>query len=254
MARTMRFRAVIPNDVPPNILPLCPNMGRPAKTVYLLHGGGGCCSDWLYNAPLVQLAGYYNLNFVLPEGENSFYLDWVASDRKYAKFVGEEIVDYTRKLFGFSDRRGDTFIGGYSMGGFGALHTGFLYPETFEKIMALSNALIVPEVSKMKPGDRNEIADYDYYKMCFGEPGEVLKSPNNPEELYLRNVAEGKRIPPIYFAVGTEDWLYPNNKEFYDFLVAQNADLTYFEGPGDHNFTFWNQEFEKALKWMLDIK
>lgn len=61
-----------------------------------------------------------NLNVILPDGENSFYLNQGAAGRRYADYVGRELVAYTRKLFSLSDRREDTCIGGLSMGGFGA--------------------------------------------------------------------------------------------------------------------------------------
>jgi S-formylglutathione hydrolase FrmB len=39
--------------------------------------------------------------------------------------------DYIRKTFGLCCAKEDTFISGLSMGGFGALHTGLAYPDTF---------------------------------------------------------------------------------------------------------------------------
>ena len=60
--------------------------------------------------------------------------------------MGKELIAYLQKTFGIAMKAEDTFIGGLSMGGFGALHTGFLYPENYSKIAALSSALIVHEV------------------------------------------------------------------------------------------------------------
>ena len=75
------------------------------------------------------------------------------------------------------------------MGGFGALHTGLAYPDTFGKVAALSSAFIHHEVAKMEPGGGNSVANYEYYRQCFGdvELGEdgvtVLAEPFAPEEL-----------------------------------------------------------------------
>lgn len=249
--RSVQFHAVIPNDVPPMMRENNPNYDRPMKTVYLLHGHSGCDTDWLYNTPLTQLAGQYNVCFITPGAENWFYLDGEACDRKYCKYVGEELVDYTRKLFGLSDKKEDTFIGGYSMGGFGALHTALAYPDTFSKVMALSSALIIYDVKDMQPGTRNDIADYDYYRMVFGDLTKVDVSVNNPEQLVLKNQAEGKEIPSIYMAIGTEDFLYENNQIFKRFLEEHNVDFTYTEGPGNHDFIFWNEHLPRAIEWFL---
>ena len=44
-------------------------------------------------------------------------------------------------MFPLSDKREDTFIGGLSMGGFGAMRNGLKYADTFGRIVALSPAL-----------------------------------------------------------------------------------------------------------------
>ena len=53
------------------------------------------------------------------------------------------------------------------MGGFGAIHTALKYPERFGKMFGLSSALIVNGIKGMKPGEKNDIADYDYYAQIF---------------------------------------------------------------------------------------
>ena len=256
LCRNVRFTAVIPNDVPPMVLGRNFEFKRPAKTIYLLHGFSENESGWLYYGHLVELAGKYNVNFVLPNTENWFYLDGASSDRKYATYVGEELVDYSRKVFGFSDRMEDTFIGGYSMGGFGAIHTALSFPDTFNKAMGLSNALIIHNVEKMTPGFTDPIANYEYYKMVFGgEDGDVKKVADtdyNPEHLIIGLQKENKRIPGLYLAIGTEDFLYNENQIFKKFLEEHEVPFKYSEGPGSHNFDFWNQHIEPTIRWMLD--
>jgi S-formylglutathione hydrolase FrmB len=88
--------------------------------------------------------------------------------------------------------------------------------------------------------------------MVFGDLATVDKSDNNPEQLVVKNKNEGKRIPPIYMAVGTEDFLYQNNQIFRKFLEAHHVDFKYTEGPGQHDFVFWNEHLPKALAWFLE--
>ena len=133
---------VIPNDIPPIMVEGNEHFKRPMKTLYLLHGFSGNESDWEYNGVAEDIAGKYNLAVIMITGGNNFYLDRKATGCQYGTFAGEEVVNYTRKLFGLSEKREDTLIGGLSMGGFGALHTGLRYPDTFGKIGAMSSALI----------------------------------------------------------------------------------------------------------------
>lgn len=252
LRRCVTFRIILPNDVPKEWKEGNPHFDRPMKTLLLLHGYSGACSDWMNGSLISDLANKYNLAVICPSGENSFYLDGKETGRKYASYVGEELLQYAVKTFGLSDKMEDTFVGGLSMGGFGAIHTGLFYNHTFSKIFALSSALIMHEVEKMTPGSDNGVANYDYYKLMFGEPSELPDSTNNPEELIRRIIRKDDRMPDIYMACGTEDFLLGENHAFRDFLLGNNVKLTYKESSGTHDWTFWNQYLEPAIAWMLE--
>ena len=250
LCRPVHYTAVLCNDIQQPTQDN-PHFKRPTKNVYLLHGYAGCDTDWFTNAPLGDLANQFNVNFFMPAGENSFYLDRPETGAKFAQFVGKEFVDYTTKTFGLSGKREDTFIGGLSMGGFGALHTALLFPETFSVTIALSSALIVNGIKNMKPGDGNEVANYEYYRTMFGEIEKLETSDNNPEVLAKKLVDAKADITAIYMAIGTEDFLYMPNKEFKAFLDSLNIPVKYFEGPGVHDFVFWRAQLRAGLEWAL---
>ncbi len=165
----------------------------------------------------------------MPTGENSFYLNHEAANANYADFAGEELVQYTRKVFGLSGKREDTFIGGISMGGFGALHTGLEFPETFSRIMALSSALILYDVAGKEEDFKNDMGDYRHYSYLFGDLEHVLQTRVNPEQIILSLLEEKKQIPEIYMACGTEDFLLENNRRFKRFLDAHQVPAEYYE-------------------------
>ena len=251
LSRPVHFTAVLCNDnafgVENN-----PHYERATKAVYLLHGYSGCDTDWFTNAPLQDLANRFNVNFFMPNGDNSFYLDQPQTGFKYCTYVGEEFVEYTRKTFGLSDKREDTLIGGLSMGGFGALHTGLTYPETFDKIMAFSSALIVDALDKMSPQDENPMANYGYYELIFGDMKNAANTDINPLVLAKKLKEKGARIPRIYMACGTEDFLFMPNNEFKAQLDKLGVEADYFTSPGIHDFVFWRASLEAALKWALE--
>lgn len=252
LCRMAEFCIILPNDLPELWTKDNPHFKRPMKTLVLLHGYSGCGTDWALNSRLPDLANQYNLAVVCPDGENSFYLDGPQTGRKYGAYVGQELVDYTRRTFGLSEKREDTLVGGYSMGGFGALHAGLRYPKTFSGIFALSSALIMHEVSRMKPGSDNGMANYDYYRLVFGEPDALLHSENNPEELVRRLLASGQEMPKIFMACGTEDFLLQENRSFHAFLQKQDVPVEYREGKGVHDFVFWNEYLWPAVGWLLE--
>ena len=81
------------------------------------------------------LSDKYNFAVVIPSGENSFWLDGRSTGHQFCKFVGEELVDYVRRVFRLAKDGSETYIMGLSMGGFGALHTAFAYPETLARLL-----------------------------------------------------------------------------------------------------------------------
>ena len=52
-------------------------------------------------------------------------------------------------------------------------------------------------------------------------------------------------------AIGTEDSLYDCNQRFRAFLEKEKADFRYEDGPGRHDWFFWNEYIEKGLSWIL---
>ena len=248
LVRTVEFDMYIPNDFRADIqTQYNPYYDRKCKTVFVLHGFTGWGRGWTH---VYEAAEKLNLALVFPTAENSFYLDSEATGAKYGTFVGLELVEYIRKTFGLCGVKEDTFISGLSMGGFGALHTGLAYPDTFGKIAALSSALIVHGISGLKPGESNEIANYDYYRRCFGDLEKVIESDNNPETLIKKLIQQNKKIPEIYMACGTEDFLLAGNRRFHKFLTENNVNVEYIESPGGHDMPFWNEYFAKSFEWM----
>ncbi|MDD5936441.1 MAG: alpha/beta hydrolase family protein [Clostridiales bacterium] len=247
------FRVFLPNDALPIFKEGNPNYERPMKTLYLLHGFSENERAWMNGSSITELAIKYNLAVVMPCGDNSFYLDQKGTGRQYATYVGKELVEYMTKTFHLSDKREDTFIGGLSMGGFGAIHTGYLYHDTFSKVMALSSALIVNNIKNQKPGFVDPIADYDYYTLTFGDLSKLEDSVNNPAYLVKKAKEEKTTLPELFMAVGTEDFLLEENREFHRFLKEQGIDVNYYESTGVHDWKFWDSYLEPGIKWMLGV-
>ena len=244
LCRETSFEMLIPND------PRSEVQGtekKPMRTLFLLHGYTGKAGNYVpYDLP-----EKYNFAIVMPSAENSFYLNGLSTGHAFQTFVGEEMVEYIRGTFHLAMKPEDTCIAGLSMGGFGALHTGLAYPETFSKIGAMSSAFIHHEVAQMKPGKGNEVANYDYYRECFGEPELLEASDNNPETLVTKLKAAGKKIPAIYLTCGTEDFLIENNRRMHRFLEEEKVPHEYHEAPGIHDMVFWSAHIRKIVEWMF---
>ena len=125
----------------------------PYRTLYFLHGYSGGALETATFTNFALYAAVHGIAIVMIDGDNSFYVDDRKRNAYYSRYVGEEIVEVTRKLLPLSRRREDTFIAGISMGGYGALINGLRYSDTFSKIGMLSPALgMYPENGQMLPG------------------------------------------------------------------------------------------------------
>ena len=218
---------------------------KPFKTLYLLHGYLGNYTDWVSGTRIQRWAEERNLAVVMPSGDNAFYVDRPATGNCYGQFVGEELVEITRRMFPLSRKREDTFIGGLSMGGFGAMRNGLKYHNTFGAIISFSGVFefLNPEVVKPKR------VDLEFEKGLFGDLEQAVASDKNP--IWLAGHLAGKKnLPDIYIACGTEDYLLPHSRNFRDLLKANGFHVTYEEGPGGHEWDFWDTYIKKALDWL----
>ena len=247
--RSIDLNVIVPLESPgqPDLLPLKP---AKFKTLYLLHGFGGNRNDWMNYTPLRDIAERNNIAIVLPEAENSFYIDSKALPFRYGSLI-QEIVDFTRRAFPLSDRREDTFIGGLSMGGFGALRLGSLYHDIFSKVFSFSGAFIIDNIAGQKPGYQDLIANYDYYTRTFGDLDHVKGSDKDPLWCLDQAIAANE-APAIYQACGTEDFLYQENLSMKASLEERPVQYEYHEMPGGHDWVFWKQNLEKAILWLLE--
>lgn len=225
----------------------------PFKTLYLLHGLMDNCQAWTSNTRIERWAMERNLAVVMPSAENSFYVDVPGGSAPFGDFgvyVGQELVEVTRKMFPLSPKREDTFIAGLSMGGFGALRNGLKYADTFGYIACLSGAVHIFEYPLDEPG-RNIIGE----DASFGDIRAAALTDRNPrvaaQALFDRIKASGDiTFPKVYIACGTEDYLLQANRQLAQFLKANAVNVTYEEGPGKHDWDFWDTYIQRVLDWL----
>ena len=176
---------------------------QPYKTLYFLHGLYGSDDIVLANTSIQKFAEDNGIAIVIPCGDNSFYLDNEKAHAYYGEYVGQELLDITRNIFPLSDKREDTFIAGFSMGGYGAIRNGLKYFENFSKIGMISSALITEDIVNYTD-DNNVLRSKDFYESIFGNLEEIKDSDKNPKYL-IENCPD---IPDIYMACGEDDFLF----------------------------------------------
>ena len=209
------------------------------KTLYLLHGLMGSHVDWVSGTRIQRWAEERDLAVVMPAGENSFYVDRPGFHTDHGKFIGQELVEMTRRMFPLSDKREDTFIGGLSMGGFGALRNGLKYADTFGSIVALS-----PALGMFENGPSPVVG---LVGKTVEQWEEVVNSDVNPRWL-LKQLGEEK--PRVYMACGKQDELLLGCQIYEKLLTEAKVELHYVEDEGGHEWDYWDRHIRLALDWL----
>lgn len=226
-----------------NIHIIAPNAGteKPLKVLYLLHGLSDDSSCWSRYTSLELFVRDQNLLVVMPDGGRSFYHDLTVGGH-YFTYLTKELPEWIQFLFSVSKKREDTMIAGFSMGGYGALKTGLTYPEKYGSIAAFSSVSDV----------RRHYADGSLpVRQVFGEEPDWAAL----DLFELASKADASSVKPkIYQWCGTSDFLYQDNKKLQRHMESLSFDYHFFEGNGDHQWKYWNEQIERALVFFDLIK
>lgn len=223
----------------------------PFKTLYFLTGYSGGARETLTFLNMQFHAVLHGLALVVVTGDRSFYVDKPEWGDNYGKFIGEELVEITRSLLPLSKKKEDTFIGGISMGGFGALINGLHYSDTFSKIAMLSpglrvNKILKKNISPLKP---------DKMEAIFGKEEEYLRSAKNPEKMLIDMKKRGRIIPELFLRCGRQDELvYDVNREFLQFLDEQDIPVDFEETEGIHDLVYWSRMLEPCFEFLAPAR
>ena len=235
---------------------------NPGKALYpsltLLHGVKGDYTDWSRFTNVERYANARGLAVVMPSGENGSYNDIPGSNNRYFTFVTRELPIFVSSIFPISPRREDTFIAGLSMGGYGAMKALLNCPDVYGAGASLSGALNIVKRAR-EEFDHSSFgwSDGDWFDINLVNKAAFLdgldKIEGSPSDLFWAartlNESSGPK-PKIFACCGTEDPLYQSNLEFNELMSGLDLDYTYEEGPGVHDWLFWETWIQRVIKWL----
>lgn len=252
----MTFRShALSMNVPVNVvLPELPanaeQGGAPSgtyKTLYLLHGLSGNHMDWMRRTSIERYATEHHIAVVMPEVARTWYTD-TAYDAKYFTYITQELPAICRSYFkGMTDRREDNLIAGISMGGYGALKAALTYPENYCGCAALSGALDITR--KGRNYNLNE------WRSIFGfdmeNAMELEGTKHDIFSLVEKVTKSGAQLPRLFLWCGTEDTLITANRNYHELLTKLNVEHRYEESAGNHNWKYWDEHIQDALRYLF---
>lgn len=222
--------------------------GARYQVLYLLHGTYGDYSDWCHLTSIEKYAQNHKVMVVMPSVANSFYQDMLYGPA-YLTFLTEELPQYLGRLFPASTKREDSFVAGLSMGGYGALHVALAKPEQFCAAASLSGALTFPY--GMEDHFRNPKSPWPFRAIFDTDDVEELAKTDVNLFVQIEKLQQaGVELPKLFLTVGTEDFTYAQNQKARKELEKRNVEYTYEEGPGIHDWDYWDEHIKSVLNWL----
>lgn len=224
---------------------LLPEGRQPEGVLYLLHGFSDGHDAALRNSSLARFCADLPLAVVMPDAQNSFYMD-TAYGQAYWSHISQEVPAMLKKWFRLELPREKTFVGGFSMGGYGAAKLALQYPGRYAEAFLFSPVTDIVSVTR-QGFDCAHFPDAPSPDMLH--MGEIMGSrgPGGTDaDLYhLLRQANAEELPAFRLYSGTEDFLYQDIQTFYRSLQEKNVEADMRISGGRHLWVTWEHFLEE---------
>ena len=251
--------------------------------LYLLHGYMQNYTVWGRNLAAAFYARNLNdLIVVLPDGGNSWFINYASSDdgqsNNWEDHIVVDVLAHVDKNYRTEARREGRAIAGLSMGGFGAYSMGLRNSELFVSIGSTSGALghartaaaAIRAGADRGPGttDPQRQARIDeadaFISKIIDIPGFSTQGERTPKGVDFITAEQAEaydpftiiyevprsQMPHIYMDSGTEDGLVQEAREMAQLLMLNNVPFDYMQNHGRHNSEYWR----RSLGHMMTIQ
>lgn len=255
--------------------------------LYLLHGLTQNYTAWgLTNGTPFYAGLYQDLIVVMPDGGNSWYVNWSENEgeqkNNWEDHIVDDVVNHVDRNFRTIARREGRSIAGLSMGGYGAITLGLRNPELFISIGSTSGALEhsrqiarrmrgetparqLPDLTAAEQAERE--ARRQRVNPLIGIDGFGSQVERTPLGIEFATAAEAdaydpftligklsnEQIPHIYLDCGTEDRLIAGARELAGILIERDIPFDYMQMAGAHNANYWIQSIGRITAVQYEV-
>jgi enterochelin esterase family protein len=251
--------------------------------LYLLHGLGGCETDWVEFGGLqatldrlIEAGRVRPMMVVMPGAGSSWYVDSGAlgGPGNYESAIGQDLPRAIEARYPVADSPEFRAIAGVSMGGYGALRIALRSPERYTAVASMSGALwqnlpVVHAAASGVPYDTVRDTAYfhriddativqgidlppqgSHFGKAFGAPFDAERfNRQNVFTLLARQITKNTSLPSIFLTVGDHDSknLWRGSIALYQTLRADQRDVEFRVTDGDHTWSLWKKSIEDTL-------
>lgn len=237
--------------------------------IYLLHGRGDTMDGWLNVRDtldeLIASGDVPPLIAVMPDMPSNeragYYIDSQYTGTLFRAEAVEsafmdDLIPHIETTYRTLTNREGRLLGGYSMGGYGALRYAMAYPERFLGAIVLSPAVYTP----LPPADSSarEFGAFGKGDSLFDD--EIYQNLNYPA---LVEPLEKSGLPlRLFIGVGDDEWKNPNPEDRLHDLdieahlvhnrVARipNVSSEFRVYDGGHDWGVWRPGFSEGMKYL----
>lgn len=202
--------------------------------VILLHGVYGSSWSWTLSGgvhisvlEMIRAKTISPVTIAMPSdglwGDGSGYLPHNQYD--FEKWISEDVPAAVKKCFPAVNDQSKIFIGGLSMGGFGALKIGVKHPEIFTAVAGHSS---ITNIHQMELFVEENLKNY-------------FQEDKTEEDVFETILKNKDRLPAISFDCGSSDSLLEYNRILHRQLIENNIVHEYEEFEGSHEWAYWRE-------------
>ncbi|MEO9021545.1 MAG: alpha/beta hydrolase-fold protein [Ginsengibacter sp.] len=234
-SKNLKGRGDICVFVPPGVdeIASCP-------LVILLHGVYGSSWSWTLSGgvhisilEMIKNRLIHPMVIAMPSdglwGDGSAYLPH--SNLDFEKWIAEDVPAAIKECIPSVNDQSKMFIGGLSMGGFGAFKIGVKYHRIFSAIAAHSS---ITNLQQMELFVEEGLQDYS-------------QEDKTEEDVFATIEKYKDHLPAIRFDCGTSDPLLGGNRLLHQQLLDIGVLHDYEEYEGAHEWPYWQKHVEGSM-------
>lgn len=165
---------------------------------------------------------------------DGFYSDSPDGQFPLESVIIKDLIPHVDSTYRTIAERGARAVQGYSMGGWGAAHLGFKYPDLFGVVCIDAGALLDADALRERHPD--------IFEQTFGTAENYLA--NHPRTLIEKNADKVRGRTFVHIGVGEKDQLLRVNQEYHELLTALQIEHEYEVVPGVAHF---NRDYHRVL-------
>ncbi|MGE0159040.1 MAG: alpha/beta hydrolase [Gemmatimonadales bacterium] len=266
VGRTMKYAIVLPPDYETS--------DERYPVLYLLHGLSQNYTTWNRIGAPFYAREIGDLILVMPDGGNSWYVNWAESEggekNAWEDHIVKDVVGHVDENYRTIARREGRAIAGLSMGGYGALTIGLRNSPMFISIGSTSGALehARQETERLRAGmvgsrpQRSTQVNPAIGIEGFGSQDErtphgrefvTVEQAEAHDPFLLINTIPRHRMPHIYLDSGTEDELIQSARALAYILMQKSFPFDLMQLSGAHDEDYWRQSVGHLMTIQYEV-